>query len=252
MGYTTKGICFWNMFKAFAELIYVKRGGLPRFKNFENYDTSNPFFDERPQSDLEHCANGAFLVMLLKIFYGEELELDDSEYSNVNFAVLTHELGEALHGDIPDDGTRDNQKVDKEEQDYTVDLLWKNLPADIRVKYIAIRVGFDERQDHCGQVSICVDKLEAILFNLFDEYSTLNSGKIPEYHKKNMTEKDLESIKITGSNHPADMWFCGFIASPARNYPFFGTIVEIIQSAAYAVRGEIMGWVDDYLATFNN
>lgn len=242
----------------FMELTNVRRMGVakcgsngrPATKNGLNKITE-PFFAMREQSDAEHVFGTMLLATLLSDYYPEQFpRADERDYL---LTMLYHELGEVASGDVPDDGTRDNRSQDQKEFDFIRGFLTSHYPTTAGAEKLALYSAFLNKDSDIGRNAFLIDKVDAILFNLYLE-SCGRAGSINWRIKhfgskpaKGRTLSDKECVEITGSDKPADVWLCALVYnSDAIKYPTFSIFKEIIQSAAFVVRGETMRWFDNF------
>ena len=158
--------------------------------------------------------------------------------------LLLHDVGEILHGDIKDDGTRPND-VELEEAEFIQNEILAKVP-DIRLRgYINLYLYL--MRNHAkgdGELLYMIDKHVLPLAHLV--YESFGRGGSLDF-KSEPTAEDLASKEYTGSTKPADILLCNTLRADKNQelfkHPAFPILIEIIQSAAKAVRGEEMEWL---------
>ena len=256
---TQDGLDLYLSYSTFMRLQNVRRMGVAKCGSNGRPSTKNglkkitePFFRNREQSDAEHVFGTVVLVSLLSDYYPDKFPKEDEiKYFST---MLFHELGEAEGGDIPDDGTRNNQNQDLEELAFVENFLTGCFPPKAKDEKLSLYCGFLEQNDNIGKNAFLIDKFEAILYNLFLEeerragsisWRTKHFGhKLP----KGQTLSDDDCAKETGSDLPADNWLYALVTKTPEvmSYPAFEVFREIVQSAAFIVRGEEMDWFNAY------
>ena len=257
---TEKGENLYLLYVHFMKLCNVRRMGVAKCGSNGRPTTKRglrklvePFFGKnREESDGEHVYGTVVLTSLLPDYYPDKFpkETEQKYFST----MLYHELGEGASGDIPADGTRDDEVQDQKELNYVKNLLDNYATDKARNEKMPLYRDFLEQKDVVGRNSFLIDKFEAILFNLFLEQQG-RPGSI-SWRTKHFGQKlskdqgltDEEIAEITGSDLPADNWLCRLlITNPeVMSYPAFEVFREIVQSAAVIVRGEEMKWLNEY------
>ena len=217
------------------------------------------FFENRQQSDLEHCAGCMYIVQGLRIFYPEMFaSLDEDElkrYGNDRnrFELLTrmvgdHEVGEVPSGDIASDGTRDEAKKDAEESAY-LNKIYVDSKAPTEERVLANFL-FEDQQlllTTLGCDGRSIDKTEPINYNLKLE-SCGHTGWTNA--KPFITELDKAAYEITQDWRAADIWTCNAISNApqlvlSRHAQFF---FEFVMASAEKYRGPgAMSWLPGFV-----
>lgn len=208
-----------------------------------------PFFKNREQSDAEHCFGAIFLAHYIINNYKI---IDPEKEVYVLIVLLLHELGEGKSGDVADDGRRDGIKKDKEEFE-----IVENFISTYFSEYATILMpffkDFFDKSGEFGEFVHMIDKLEAVLFNLYLERNK-RTGSIKwklrrcKFLRIKGPFRDPENVKITKSDRPADVWACGYASSVNKDKcvtASYHIFLEIMQSAAFCVRGEEMAWANE-------
>ncbi len=256
---TKKGKNFYQSYTDFMKLNEVRRIGVAKCgsngrptEKEELIRLTEAFFDNREESDGEHVFGVDTLVLLLPYYYPNEFpkENRDTYFVTMHF----HELGEAKGGDVAADGTRDDEVQDQKERNYIVHLMDDHM-IEAKSEVLPLYDDFLEQKGTIGKNSFLIDKFEAILFNLYLE-SQGRAGSIA-WRMENFFDHDLtdqrilndkECAEITKSDLPADNWLCRLLITKpeVESYPAFEVFRETVQSAAFAVRGKEMSWLDNF------
>ncbi|MBR6097284.1 hypothetical protein IKP94_00840 [Candidatus Saccharibacteria bacterium] len=274
---TETGRKFYEAYRPLIALSNIKRSGaiLCGYFGTEERDklldrsVEGPFFKNRVQSDQEHCDELKNIVFLLSVFYPWMFRQPDGEYERygghyrfylLHFLVTIHELGELGTGDIPDDGTRDNEAKDKDEFAFIENYLIKagfppalvNLGVGLMREMQATKELKGEDQTELGVIGTQIDKCGAILKNFILEAE----GKKGSMNYKDVSALDRSHMEYTGNDSPVDNWFYHTLVI----YPIFfdekywkytAVFLEIIQSFSLAIRGKEIGWLNDFIASHN-
>ena len=218
------------------------------------------FFENRQQSDLEHCAGCMYLIIGLSIFYPEMFTpLSNEEAARYGgerdvFKLLIrllcdHELGELESGDIASDGTRDEKKKDESELEF-VHTVYKraNSPLEYAGMIGTLFKDMQDKSTPTGNKGFLVDKGEAIDYNLFLE----TIGKTGWTNiKPNITQLDRSAYEITHDWRAADIWTCNMLITTPKLVLFEPTAIileVIIAFAAYARKEKNpMPWLNPFI-----
>ena len=258
---TERGTKFYQAYKELYKLRNVKRVGFILGNCYGEEEQKalqqkgGGFFNNRPQSDQEHCDGCKIIVMLLDMIYPEVMIPKPGEtlsYGYDRFRLLLrgaseHELGENATGDVASDGTRDEKKKDEEELWYVI--LWLYLCFDKKTAKLGVRLfkEMQEKSTDIGKLLFLIDKIDAVLYNLLLEEEG-HTGYITA--KPYVTELDRKAIEATGDDRNAGVWLYNTLATTPQLLDFELTpiFLEIVQSAALEVRGEEMDWINEKFA----
>lgn len=236
----------WRGYQLFSSTSAVPRKGvelcgmtLPTPDDLPDVGDS---FATRGESDLEHQAKTAWLVLAFLstetgIF---ELPVADKALWSLVTAALCHDVGELEIGDIPDDGNSLHGTKDEAELK-VFDKLACSFPSEWRDRVVNDYRRFQKKNDNGnGQALYVVDKLEAVLMQLFYEKHGC-PGRITA--KPVPTDSDKYYMEITGSESSADCWAAHFYAH-IQSFPerVKNPALELLNVAVRDVRGEPFAW----------
>ena len=171
----------------------------------------NKFFDiTRGESDLEHVAGTVFLTKLIVDFFPEIIPF--WQYGDYVSVLLLHEIGEIETGDIPDDGTRDNEKKDAEE----FESLAEYLTGFQSKNSLNIFRELQQRSRIRGENLYMIDKLDAIFQGLIFEMNghggTLGVKKTVV---GTLSERDRKLSEMVGTGDLVDIFAASFLLETA-------------------------------------
>jgi len=255
---TNTGIDLYEAYATFMSLANVRRMGFAKcgsngrpLRRKGLNEITEPFFKMREQSDAEHTFGTMVLAFLLPIFYPDTFTKEDTLAYIAT--MLHHELGEVVCGDIPEDGTRINASQDKQELSFLKKFLSEYYPREAAEENLTLYRGFLDKNTEIGRNAFLIDKTDAVLYNLFLEQSGRpGSIKWRTEHFGCKTAEgvigDSECAEITKSDLPSDNWLCSLVSNTKEvlTYSDFVIFREIIQSAAYVVRGGEMDWLKSF------
>lgn len=203
------------------------------------YDAENPVELSRSESDLEHVMGTVILASLISAYYPETIPA--AELSDAILLLSHHELGEIGIGDLPDDGSHDQNAKDAAELG-AMRAYCDDLPSDLGWKLLVNFMEFQTKTSSRGQVCYCIDKLEAVLQGLLYE----TEGRVGDLAKKRTTgeisERDKAYIQRTGTTRLVDCWGAHFLDVTAG---LCGSTVcaEILRAGVETVRGKWFDWL---------
>lgn len=208
-----------------------------------------PFFTNREQSDAEHCFGMITLIYLISRFYPEIV--GPSEFFNYISGAINHELGEIPTGDIPDDGSRNNELKDASEKAYIKQSLEATYGEDGAKADFILFLQLVSRGTDFGMTLYLFDKFEAVLRNLSFEKEGRPGSLIYKCKHTGLGLKDSGDIDITNTDSIADNWLCGLLLNDdVRKFKFTKYFVGIVQAASLIVRGHRMAWIDEKFPDF--
>lgn len=118
----------------------------------------------RPESAAEHTWRLCLMALVL------EKHFPEVDMSRVIKICIVHDLGEAIHGDIP--APSQDTAVDKSEQERNdFRQLIQNLPEDLKTELLALWDEYEHASSAEAQTAKALDKLETIIQH--------NQGKNP-------------------------------------------------------------------------
>lgn len=205
------------------------------------YDKNRPRDFNRSESDAEHVFGCIILATNIMELYPYIIPMDDRY--KVLQCLAIHELGENEGGDIPDDGTRDEQKKDAEELEYVKKYLsnWHEVHAN---QVLSAFIEMQQKSTELGRFIYCIDKTEALLQNLIYE----SEGRPATFSAKLestgfLSDRDREEMKIADSDKTSDGWAWGF-RNRYGNIEYFDIFFNIVRAAVCDVRGKDFDWLD--------
>lgn len=253
----SKGGKLFLAYQEFMRLCNVKRSGIdlcgsndPQKLRPSNVEFE-PFFENREQSDAEHCFGIITLILLVSRFYPELV--GPSAFPNLVTMACEHELGENPTGDIPDDGTRNNAQKDADESAYICNFLAMTFGENSAYYKIDSSLFSQtvEKDTFFGMLFYLFDKCEAVLRNLCFEAEGRPGSLLYKKEHTGLGAKDASDMEITGTDLTADNWLCGLLLNEdVRKFEATKTFIGIIQTAAIIVRGQRMEWVDQNFPEF--
>lgn len=248
---TAIGKKFFEGYLESIEIENVRRMGVARYGCNGAKPCLEPFFNKktREHSDMDHSSACQTLLFLMRSLYGNRLRISSPKiYTYMDFILKYHELGETITGDIPADGTRDDEFYDANDRNEFYCFVDKYiLDEHDRIAIKHLYDCMDKKSSYEGRLLYLIDKLEAIYRNFAYEYCgrpgniMINPDKVSEIEK--------ERVGTVGSTLPADVWAYGFLATDPtlEFYECVDIFIELIQSAAMYVRGRELDWIDMFL-----
>ena len=124
--------------------------------------------------------------------------------------LSTHDTGEAVSGDIPDDGNRDEAKKDREEFAFLEWLFSRKTPFGQKVfgfeRLVKNFRNFQTKLSIESRYAYCIDKTDAILQGLIYEYEGFPGDVTYKRVRGRLSVRDEETLRITGSSNLVDNW----------------------------------------------
>lgn len=239
----------WRGYQTYASCTSVIR------KGFELMGATNIINDEldlkstfmrRGDSTLEHQAKTAWLASAFMSnfpdFFGKNITCETSpEVWTYLTTALCHDAGEAIIGDIPDDGNPLHDAKDAAELEAFQDLIYAFSFFD-RKGLLKVFKSFQKKDSHPARAIFALDKTEAILTNLMlEKCGIYGSIKV----KNNPTERDLHFAEVSGSDLAADIWGAQMLTQ-FKGFPQEITqpVCELLNVAAKDVRGKYFSWLN--------
>lgn len=236
----------WESYQLFASTGAVRRKGFElcgmTFPTPNEVPDIGDSFATRGESDLEHQAKVAWLVSAFISADGVdafELPIADMIVWSLITVGLCHDIGEVNIGDIPDDGNLMHDTKDAIELK-VFDELASVYPQEWRDEASRDYRRFQQKTNGNGQALYVIDKLEAVLAQLFYEKHGC-PGKITA--KPVPTDSDKYYMAETGSESSADCWAAHFCAH-IRDFPerIKEPALALLDVAVRDVRGEPFAW----------
>ena len=241
----------WRAYKIYAATAFVSRKGFELVGMTPVDDSPVDVaerFSLRGESALEHQAKTAFLCSLFASefhnYFGRAAYLAQNLPSvwPLMTALLCHDVGEVKTGDIPDDGNALHGTKDAAELEVFKDLVrsgFEKEDADLLVDYFQM---FQSHDDFEGQAMYAIDKLEAVLTQIFLEqyevYGAITAKPLP-------TEQDRYFMNLIGTPCAADCW-AAHLKALINDFPMAirDPVYAVLMIAVCDVRGEMFPWWD--------
>lgn len=236
-----RGQQVWQKYYYLKRESRVVRSGFGLYGVYD-YDPEQPFDGARSESDLEHTAGMTALTTLTSLYYPELIP--PAELSLYLAAAQLHEIGEVELGDLPDDGTRNEQQKCQAER-AAVERYVRDLPAPFGAELAMFFIEFQHRSTRRGRILYGLDKLEAVLQGLIYEREGRGGHSLNKSRRRKLSAQDRQNIADTGSPKLADIWAVHFmeriLATPEE--PVF---LEVLEAAVRDVRGEWFPWAQQW------
>ena len=232
----------WNGYKLYALTAFVSRSGYEltgMTMAREGLDVAETF-EWRGESVLEHQAKVAWLTTVFQDNFPRYFTMEDPKHVTV---ALTHDVGEVVVGDIADDGNPKHGTKDADELK-VFEMLSKAYGSEC-ARLVNTFKQFQTKQVRNGQALYALDKLEAVLMQIF-----LESYGVVGHMDKKPYETDLDRYfsEITGTDCPVDNWSAHFKWALRNCHDSVITepVFMLIKVAILDVRGKEFEWWDGY------
>lgn len=239
----------WHGYKLYSASGFVLRKGVELVglaqKNDPSEDVAKMFY-RRGESILEHQARVAWLASAFASnfpeFFGKIYENEMASYTRSFFAItvaLCHDIGEVEVGDIPDDGRPEHGAKDSVELSVFSRMMYAYSLEDAHTM-TAIFQHFQNKDSPAGQALFVLDKVEAVLSQLFleqyEHYGAITAKPV-------VTDLDKYFMRATGQISSVDVWGAHAVSS-MKDLPasVCDPILALLDVAARDVRGEIFPW----------
>ncbi len=252
----------WEGYKLYKLSNTVNRAGFRLTGAYGTVHEIGAFSDIPVDTVLSHSAGMCKLISLISCHFPKVIRPD--ELFSYTFLAENHDIGELGGGDLPDDGTRDKITTNAGEREIIESYLYRAYPREIARYGLKLYDELTEKSTPFGQFAYLIDKLDGILTALFYEFlikRIRDEGKYPKefplgvrpcildkvlvHHRDADKLVDITSTFYTQNTFAADNFLhCEFFNPEFFAYPHLDVFFEIIQSAAYDVRGSKMKWID--------
>lgn len=203
------------------------------------YAVNNPVEPQRSESVLEHVAGTLILVNLISAYYPEAIPR--TELLAYILLLLHHETGEGKIGDLPDDGRRDEAEKNRIELE-ALKAYSQTLPPDLGQDLVIDFMEFQSKISQRGQVTYCIDKIEAVFQGLLYEMEGRGGDMQNKAKAWKVSEQDQKYMVQTGTTRLVDNWAAHFL-DKIKDLPCAPLFIEILRSAVEDVRGEWFDWL---------
>lgn len=248
MNTTEKCKKIWSAYKIYAGAAFVSRRGyeLTGMAAKMDFAKKSDHFNWRGESGLEHQAKATWLATVFLAnfpkYFGEGVS-----GQALMTVLLCHDVGETVVGDIPDDGnalhgTKDAKELEVFEEMAAVYDFEKDMIVNLFKQ-------FQTNQVRIGQAIYAIDKLEAVLTQIFlEKYGLV--GYIDK--KPDATDLDRHFMEVTGVNLASDCW-AAHLKHQIYEFPDLikDPVYTLIRVAVEDVRSENFGWWDSYIPQKN-
>ena len=203
----------WNNFVSMTDITYVIRQGYVACGVYQQNRTippahsiGNPNLSTdvevllRQESTAEHSARVANLLSEFILWY--PLFFQDIDAFMALKVALNHDIGEAVVGDVLDDGTIAHE-FKKPREWLAVKEFYGNLPPDMIELALDYHRQFDESNTRLGQMIRMADKVDAVGRLILYEKMGMR-GDI--YHKNPPSERDEIFAKEIHTGNCTDVW----------------------------------------------
>lgn len=246
----------WSGYKLYAQTAFVPRSGYELTGMTAEQDRASvaKMFANRGESVLEHQAKTTWLVIAFRENFGgyffDRWCGESSAFYSMS-CMLMHDVGEVVVGDIADDGNPEHENKEAAE----LEVYWRLAETcsfyDASAVYWPALVGpfkeFQKKQSQDGRALYALDKLEAVLMQIFLEGYGV-TGHISE--KPYETDLDNYFVQVTGSDKTADTW-AAHLKWLLRDFEDKITepVFSVMRFAIKDVRGKDYEWWDSYIPT---
>ncbi len=235
----------WHNYYTYCETSFVERGGtiacgvLPTLKRRGDTD----IYNRKSELVSEHQGRSAFLLGQILMNY-PDLTDPATWFSQLMF-VLCHDVGEYRHGDLLDDGSlKANAEAIsyREEELEILDEFFCNFPERYCMEMVEMLPQFEGYQGRAPLLDKMVEKLDAILFQLF-LYTKGACGNV-KWKKPHPSGRDLRFAELINSPRAIDVWTLHYrVATKHAPIEFrkpLSKILEVAFKEIYGVLPECM------------
>ncbi|MBR3353401.1 HD domain-containing protein [Candidatus Saccharibacteria bacterium] len=167
-------------------------------------------------------------------------------------AVLRHDLPENVIGDIPDDGTRNDIELSKQEQEYWMELRKHGTNKNFEKKVYRLLKEMQQKSSRDGRLIYTADKASAILRTLYEDKIGAPARMSLNYEHASDNDKKAMAIcddKTDGKCRASEMWTVNFFKlTKSVNCDETGYMTALIVMMTLEINGKWYDWrADDYL-----
>ena len=239
----------WQAYKLYCGTAFVSRSGFELVgltKATDDAESKAEKFVRRGESSLEHQAKVAWLCSVFSSnfpgFFGKR-QFNESRIISSDWILMTtglsHDIGEVVLGDIPDDGNPLHDTKDAKESEVFQKML-QGYDDDDRVALLAAFTEFQDKSTHAGKALFTLDKLDAvltlILMEMYGRFGSIASKPAP-------TDSDIHFWHETGTPSATDCW-CAHMKSLIRDFPdaIVWPVDALLTVAIRDARGKNFSW----------
>ena len=234
----------WKLYEMATEVAMVIRSGSWIYGVYLMPLQDKDFLIDRGESVAEHEHGMAILADAVFRWFKEDAPSDDF-YEYAIYSALTHDTGEVVIGDIPDDGLRDEpHKIEAEK--LQMEKLAQHMPVEDRWRFLYTYQCFERRDvDNAGGLGVFLalcDKFESLLRQVRYE----RDGHIGHLGACGIvSDRDREVSERVGTDYVLDIWSCAMFdrfESLIGQVKLFRDMLGILTAAVIDVRGEAFPW----------
>ncbi|MBO7561239.1 hypothetical protein J6T21_04440 [Candidatus Saccharibacteria bacterium] len=250
--FTENGKMIWDSYYCYRLTSMVNRAGFRLTSAYKDSPRTVEPTDSFPvDSDMTHSAGFCKLMSLISFFYPEIIP--PSDILMYHTVAEIHDFGEVFEGDAPNDGTRDSVRRDPLERSAVIEHVEMGYPKEYVSLILENFDHFQKKDDYFGLTIGILDGLESILAGLFQEKIGMRHCILDKFlvYGRPETGIDIAATEFTQTTKVPDNFLYRQMVEPYFfKHPYINVFLEIIQSAAYVVRGEEMKWLNPELKKF--
>ena len=247
--FTENGKLIWDGYYCYRLTSMVNRAGFRLTGAYENLPRVVEPTESFPvDSDMTHSAGICKLMSLISFFYPEIIPPE--EILMYHTIAEIHDFGEVFEGDAPNDGTRNSAVRDPLERSAVVEHVEMGYPKESVPVIIENFDHSQKRDNYFGLTVGILDGLESVFAGLFQEKIGMKHCILDKFlvYGRPKTGIDIAATEFTQTTKVPDNFLYRQMVEPYFfEHPFIDIFLEIVQSAAYAVRGEEMRWLNPEL-----
>lgn len=167
-------------------------------------------------------------------------------------AVLRHDLPENVIGDIPDDGTRNDIELSKQEQEYWMELRKHGTNKNFEKKVYRLLKEMQQKSSRDGRLIYAADKASAILRTLYEDKIGDPARMSLDYKHASDNDKKAMAIcddKTDDKCRASEMWTINYFKlAKSVKHDETGYMTALIVMMTLEINGKWYNWrADDYL-----
>lgn len=245
----------WKLYDSMKETVNVIRTGYWRSGIYPKPTEDQPQID-RGESDAEHGFGTAILADAVMRWFPEDTPTH--HLHDVLYMALVHDVGEVEIGDIPDNGSR-NEDAKSRAELAIFQRISEYMPSESQDSFLDVFTLFDTwDSENCDRIGVFIafcDKFEALLQLVRYEKAGLvgKTGFYPGYEK---TARELDCEKAVDTDNALDCWTFGCMkrfgqALTTINDPLYRIFLGILTAAVIDVRGTPFQWARAFYKELN-
>ena len=233
---------------------FIALSTLPRAYNHERYN--KPQLHVAPESVASHTLLVALIVdRALDFIYKPDFKTTRDGYTReeVREAVLRHDLPENAIGDIPDDGTRNDIELGKNERDFWARFsAHSNRDKGFEKKVYRLLKEMQSKSSRTGCLIYVADKAAAILRTLYEDDIGEPARMSIDYQDASQRDRQAMTIcddKTDNKCRASEMWTISYFKTARTiNCDKTGYITALIVMMTLYVNNKWYSWrAEDYL-----